>query len=178
MSPWRDMVRDAGYDPNSDDGRMMAAAIEDEERRHCEERERERAESRRVEDDGMTDLLERLRSWAQNEEMIDQYYTDHGVDCNEAADEIECLTAEASELRQAVGLTTTFAPHAEMDEDHPLEMMRAVAEHVHRMTAVLDAAREVSRTYILRNSMGFEAWLKAQEWLSAAIRAYDEGRNG
>jgi len=30
-------------------------------------------------------LSERLRSWAQNEEMIDAYYTAHGRDCNEAA---------------------------------------------------------------------------------------------
>jgi len=30
-------------------------------------------------------LVERLRSWAQNEEMIDQYFTAHGRDCNEAA---------------------------------------------------------------------------------------------
>ena len=30
-------------------------------------------------------LSERLRSWAQNEEMIDAHYTAHGRDCNEAA---------------------------------------------------------------------------------------------
>jgi hypothetical protein len=37
----------------------------------------------------MSDLTENLRSWAQNEEMIDQYYLGHGHDCNEAADLIE-----------------------------------------------------------------------------------------
>jgi hypothetical protein len=30
-------------------------------------------------------LGERLISWAQNEEMIDSHYTQHGRDCNEAA---------------------------------------------------------------------------------------------
>ena len=40
---------------------------------------------------------ERLRSWAQNEEMIDQYFTDHGKDCNEAVKEIERLTADVKE---------------------------------------------------------------------------------
>jgi phage shock protein A len=50
-------------------------------------------------------LTDRLRSWAQNEEMIDQYFLEHGKDCNEAADEIEALRAklanESSLLREA-----------------------------------------------------------------------------
>ena len=25
--------------------------------------------------------MQRLQYWAQNEEMVDQYYTDHGCDC-------------------------------------------------------------------------------------------------
>lgn len=37
----------------------------------------------------MLTLAERLRSWAQNEEMIDQHFTAHGRDCNEAADLLE-----------------------------------------------------------------------------------------
>ena len=36
-------------------------------------------------------LAERLRSWAQNEEMINQYFTDHGKDCIDAAKRIEEL---------------------------------------------------------------------------------------
>jgi len=47
----------------------------------------------------MNTLLERLVSWAQNEEMINQYYTDHGKDCNEAVKEIERLTAALVEIR-------------------------------------------------------------------------------
>jgi hypothetical protein len=31
-------------------------------------------------------LAERLRAWAQNEEMVDQYSTQHGRDCLAAAD--------------------------------------------------------------------------------------------
>jgi len=30
-------------------------------------------------------LAERLISWAHNEEMIDQHFTDHGKDCLKAA---------------------------------------------------------------------------------------------
>lgn len=53
----------------------------------------------------MSDLVERLRSWAQNEEMIDQYYTDHGMDCNEAADEIERLRAVVDAARELLEQT-------------------------------------------------------------------------
>lgn len=31
------------------------------------------------------ELADRLIEWAQNNEMIDKYYTDHGKDCLEAA---------------------------------------------------------------------------------------------
>lgn len=43
-------------------------------------------------------LKERLQYWAQNEEMIDQHFTAHGRDCNEAADEIERLQSQVSQL--------------------------------------------------------------------------------
>jgi chromosome segregation ATPase len=36
----------------------------------------------------------RLQMWADNEEMIDQHYTEHGYDCLEAADLIEQLKKE------------------------------------------------------------------------------------
>ena len=36
-------------------------------------------------------LSDRLRAWAQNEEMVDNHYTEHGKDCNEAADELDKL---------------------------------------------------------------------------------------
>jgi len=32
------------------------------------------------------ELAEKLESWAQNEEMIDQYFLDHGKDCLKAAE--------------------------------------------------------------------------------------------
>jgi len=38
-----------------------------------------------------TELALELRSWAQNEEMIDQYFTKHGIICNQAADLLELL---------------------------------------------------------------------------------------
>jgi hypothetical protein len=41
-----------------------------------------------------TELALELRSWAQNEEMIDQYFTAHGRICNQAADLLELLANE------------------------------------------------------------------------------------
>lgn len=40
-----------------------------------------------------TPLTDRLRSWAQNEEMVNQFYTQHGKDCNTAADVLTDLLA-------------------------------------------------------------------------------------
>lgn len=39
-------------------------------------------------------LVEQLRSWAQNEEMIDASFTEHGQVCNAAANEIARLRAQ------------------------------------------------------------------------------------
>ena len=40
------------------------------------------------------ELALELRSWAQNEEMIDQYFTKHGTICNQAADLLELFANE------------------------------------------------------------------------------------
>lgn len=47
-------------------------------------------------------LRERLREWAQNEEMVDQYLTAHGHDCIEAADAIDRLEAERERYKAAL----------------------------------------------------------------------------
>ena len=47
------------------------------------------------------DLPERLRYWAQNEEMVDQHFTAHGRDCNAAAD---CVTDLLAALEVAEGI--------------------------------------------------------------------------
>jgi len=39
----------------------------------------------------MIDLATRLESWSQNEEMINQHFTEHGEDCKEAATELRRL---------------------------------------------------------------------------------------
>lgn len=39
----------------------------------------------------MSNLTDRLLSWAHNEEMIDTHYTAHGTDCIRAAKELERL---------------------------------------------------------------------------------------
>lgn len=45
-------------------------------------------------------LIDNLRSWAQNEEMINAFFTDHGIDCNDAANELEeMLKRERVETR-------------------------------------------------------------------------------
>ena len=43
----------------------------------------------------MKALAERLRSWAQNEEMVDSGYTAHGHDCNAAADLLDATHPKA-----------------------------------------------------------------------------------
>lgn len=57
----------------------------------------------------MIPIATKLRSWAQNEEMIDQHFLEHGEDCNEAADLLEfyeaqnaVLLKEQSELQELV----------------------------------------------------------------------------
>lgn len=40
------------------------------------------------------ELALELRSWAQNEEMVDQYFTEHGRVCNQAANLLELLANE------------------------------------------------------------------------------------
>jgi hypothetical protein len=44
--PWDSMVRDAGYDPETFEGRRMAEMIEEQERYREYERQRDRAEAR------------------------------------------------------------------------------------------------------------------------------------
>ena len=48
-------------------------------------------------------LSERLTYWAQNEEMIDQHFTAHGRDCNDAVYELGRLQAENNLLQAAQG---------------------------------------------------------------------------
>ena len=47
-------------------------------------------------------LSDRLIEWAQNNEMIDRWYTDHGKDCLEAAKLIKLLGAfeKANHLKE------------------------------------------------------------------------------
>lgn len=48
------------------------------------------------------ELVERLIEWAQNDEMIDQYFTEHGRVCNEAADALTSLSAALAERQEAM----------------------------------------------------------------------------
>jgi hypothetical protein len=60
----------------------------------------------------MSELSGRLISWAQNEEMIDQYYTDHGKDCMDAAEDLERLQAAVDASAEVIHLE---------DDDDPCE---------------------------------------------------------
>ena len=51
------------------------------------------------------------------------------------------LHARIAELSQAVGLITTLKPTMVMDANHPLDMVREVAEHVTARIAELEAER-------------------------------------
>lgn len=69
----------------------------------------------------MSDLVEWLRSHAQNEEMIDQHYTAVGKLMNEAADEIERLRKDAERYRywrDKHGWTGYFDDGASNSEDN------------------------------------------------------------
>jgi hypothetical protein len=44
-------------------------------------------------------LADRLEDWAQNEEMIDQFFLGHGKDCNEAAKLLRALSSAPGERR-------------------------------------------------------------------------------
>lgn len=44
------------------------------------------------------ELIARLREWAQNEEMVDQHFTQHGRDCYEVGSAIRDLRAERDAL--------------------------------------------------------------------------------
>ena len=52
-----------------------------------------------------------LRSWAQNEEMIDQFFTEHGKDCNTAADELDALRARVQELFEVLAPALNYINH-------------------------------------------------------------------
>jgi len=57
-------------------------------------------------------LYEALRSWAQNEEMINSDFLSHGRDCNEAAAAIERLVRELDQWREDYGHQLSMADAA------------------------------------------------------------------
>ena len=72
----------------------------------------------------MNTNAENLRYWAQNEEMIDSSFSEHGIDCNKAADQLEALDAQVAALKVAVrqasmvnGLLKQRAEKAEAERD-------------------------------------------------------------
>lgn len=50
-------------------------------------------------------LISRLLEWADNEEMINQYYTAHGKDCIEAAKLLTELERSYEDMRKVINET-------------------------------------------------------------------------
>lgn len=57
-------------------------------------------------------LVERLRWWTQNEEMVDSYFTEHGKDCEAAADALARQERENETLREALRKLRDWADRA------------------------------------------------------------------
>ena len=53
--------------------------------------------------DELRALLERLEAWAQNEEMIDASYLQHGLDCMEAATALRVLIWQREQTLKLLG---------------------------------------------------------------------------
>ena len=71
-------------------------------------------------------LPERLRCWAQNEEMVDQHFTAHGRDCNTAADCVVDLLAALEAMAEHEGERQYSGIGTEHDSD-ALEAAKARA---------------------------------------------------
>lgn len=74
----------------------------------------------------MTDIVERLRSWAQNEEMVDSYFTEHGRDCNEAADRIERAVVAVRTARD--NINSLICAYPDRFPKHAFERIRDLLE--------------------------------------------------
>ena len=59
-------------------------------------------------------LEKRMLEWAQNEEMVDQHFTQHGRDCYEVGSAIRDLRAEREALLSLLGELVT-----QVEEDVP-----------------------------------------------------------
>ena len=83
----------------------------------------------------------------------------------------EHFEKKISELQQAVGLATTFAPDLEMDGENPLAMMKEIEASVLDRDALLETAWG-----IIANAHGgdWDAASEASGWRAAAERWRDE----
>lgn len=131
----------------------------------------------------MINLCERLRSWAQNEEMIDTSFTDHGKDCNAAVNEIEKLQRICAEAYQVVGILADDA--GRFHEDAVERVLDNLSEQALIHDNVLpfpsgetvnqppfDVNMAMNLASILRNAEGHPEHEAAYE----ALRDYLEGK--
>jgi hypothetical protein len=122
------------------------------------------------------DLPERLRSWAQNEEMIDSYYTTHGRDCNEAAARIE---SDAKRIR------ALEAENARLQYGEPPKMteaLRGLRDHLAASRERERALRKMFKDgYVLAlyddHGSQVNAWHSPEEFI-ATIATPDSAPTG
>ena len=79
---------------------------------------------------------------AENDRLQDGWFRDETI-CPDGSlrPKVSDLLNRIAELSQAVGLITTMKPTMVMDANHPLDMVREVAEHVTARIAELEAER-------------------------------------
>ena len=75
-------------------------------------------------------------------------------------EQVDKLNARIAELSQAVGLITILKPTMVMDANHPLDMVREVAEHVTARIAELEAHIAELEAHIaaLEEAADIEEW--------------------
>jgi hypothetical protein len=91
------------------------------------------------------DLKLRLQSWAQNEEMINQYYTEHGKDCLAAAEALADNDRLRAALELALPCLARYADAMPADEDTywAVEASRLALSGTAPADPVRDAAHEL-----------------------------------
>jgi len=92
-------------------------------------------------EDALTARIAELE--AENDRLQSGWFRDETI-CPDGSlrPKVSDLLNRIAELSQAVGLITTLKPTMVMDANHPLDMVREVAEHVTARIAKLEAAQK------------------------------------
>ncbi len=83
-----------------------------------------------------------------NDGLVAFYENGIERDIDKVFDTLNAAESRITELSQAVGLITTLKPTMVMDANHPLDMVREVAEHVTTRIAELEKDNDEFRQLI------------------------------